>query len=150
MSEESLSGLIAADRLDEAVQLSLEHRTTWVEQQLDYDTLERLEDQATAFFARWLPSLPPLERLQAAEWVGSHYVLSLVHLDSARQTGALFMLEAQAVATAALASTMRQIGMFADGPDAMLDLSVEQRLARYADQLDAMSFEFVPLDDADR
>ncbi|GAA1427698.1 hypothetical protein GCM10009616_05570 [Microlunatus lacustris] len=146
MNEESLSGLIAANRWDEAVQLALEHRTTWVEQQLDYDTVERLEDRATAFFERWLPSLPPLERLQAAEWAGAQYILSIVHLEDARRTGALFFLEAQALAAKALANSMREIGIFADGPDARLHPSVEQRLDGYADQLEAMSFEFVPLE----
>jgi hypothetical protein len=149
MSEHSLEELVGAERLDEAVLLALEHRASWVEQELDEDALERLEDRATAFFERWLPALPPLERLQAAEWAGSQYVLSLVHLDHARRRGALLFLEAQAAAAAAFASTMRQIAMFADGPDAELDLSVELRLGRYAEQLDAMSFEFVPLEPED-
>lgn len=149
MTQESLSRLIALDRLDEAVLMALEHRTVWIEQQLDYETLEQLEDKATNFFERWLPALPPLERLQAAAWVGGHYVLSLVHLEDARRKGALFVLSAQEAAVAAVADTMRSIGTFADGPDAMLHPSVEQRLEGYAEQLDDMSFEFVPFDPED-
>jgi hypothetical protein len=41
---------------------------------------------------------------------------------------------------------MRQVEGFADGPDADLHPSVPQRLYGYAEQLDAMSFEFVPFE----
>ena len=146
VNEQSLPVLIGADRHDEAVRLALQHRTAWVEEQLSYETLEQLEEQASTFLERWLRALPPFERLQAAEWAASNYVLSLVHLEHAHATGAKLLLSAQAAAAAALASTLRQVGMFADGPDAELDPSVEQRLQGYADQLDGMSFEFVPLE----
>jgi hypothetical protein len=147
--EGDLNGLIQAGRVDEALLLALEHRTAWVQDQLDRDEMDDNAELVSEFLQRWLPSLPPLERLQAAEWAGAQYVLSIVHLDHARRTGALLFLEAQAEAAVAFASTMRQIGMFADGPDAMLHPSVEQRLDGYADQLEAMSFEFVPLEPED-
>jgi hypothetical protein len=76
----------------------------------------------------------------------SEYVLSLVHLEHAYQTGARLYLEAQRAAASALATSMRQVEGFADGPDAGLHPSVPQRLYGYAEQLDAMSFEFVPFE----
>ena len=146
MEEQSPAELIGADRIDDAVHLALQHRTCWVEEELEYDVLDRLEERASVFLQRWVSALPPLERLQAADWASSHYVLSLVHLEHARGTGARMLLDAQAAGVSVLARTMRQVGMFADGPDAELDPSVEQRLGQYAEQLDAMSFEFVPLE----
>ncbi len=59
--------------------------------------------------------------------------------------GGAVLSRAHAAAASSLASTMRQVGMFADDPGAELDPSVEQRLDAYADQLEAMSFDFVPL-----
>ena len=149
MTEATLEELVAADRLDEAVLLALQHRTEWVEQQLDYDALERLDERASIFQQRWLEALPPLERLQAADWAVSNYVLSLVHLEHAARTGAQLYLEAQAAAAAALATSMRHVEGFTTGPDAEMHPVVAQRLSGYADQLDAMSFEFVPLEQED-
>lgn len=146
MTEQSLAELIGADRIEDALQLALQHRTVWVEEQLEYDVLDRLEERASVFLQRWVTALPPLEGLQAADWASSHYVLSLVHLEHARGTGARMLLGAQDEAVSVLARTMRQVGMFADGPDAELDPSVEQRLEAYAEQVEAMSFVFVPLE----
>jgi hypothetical protein len=144
--KESIGELLRLGRSDEAVLLALEHRTAWIQQQLDYQTLNELGEQGSIFLQRWLAELPPLERLQAANWAVSHYGLSLVHLDDASETGARLYLEAQAAAAAALASSMRHVEGFSEGPDASLHPSVPQRLYGYADQLDAMSFEFVPLE----
>lgn len=147
MSE--LNGLIQAGRVDQAVLLALEHRTDWVQRQLDRDEMDDNADLVSEFLQRWLGALPPLERLQAADWAVSEYALSLVHLEHAARTGAQLYLEAQAGAAASLASSMRQVEGFSEGPDAEMHPSVAQRLYGYADQLDAMSFEFVPLDPED-
>jgi hypothetical protein len=144
--DEDLNSLIQAGRVDEALLLALDHRTAWVQAQLDRDEMDDDAELVSEFLQRWLAALPPLERLQAADWAVSEYVLSLVHLEHAYQTGARLYLEAQRAAAAALATSMRQVEGFTDGPDAGLHPSVPQRLYGYAEQLDAMSFEFVPFE----
>ena len=144
--DENLNDLIQLGRVDEALLLALDHRTDWVQAQLVRDDMDDDAERVSEFLQRWLAALPPLERLQAADWVVSEYALSLVYLEHASRTGAQLYLEAQAAAAASLASSMRHIEGFSDGPDAELHPSVPQRLYGYADQLDAMSFAFVPLE----
>lgn len=144
-----LNGLIQAGRVDEAILLALEHRTSWVQRQLDRDERDDQAELVSEFLQRWLAELPPLERLQAADWAVSEYALSLVHLEHAARTGAELYLQAQGAAAAALAQSMRQVSGFSEGPDGELHPSVPQRLQGYADQLDAMSFDFVLLDQED-
>jgi hypothetical protein len=146
---ESLNDLIQAGRIDEALLLALDHRTTWVQTQLDRDEMNDEAELVSEFLQRWLEALPALERLQAADWAVSEYALSLVHLDHAARTGAELYLEAQAAAVASVASSMRHVEGYSEGPDAAMHPSVAQRLYGYADQLDAMSFEFVPLEPGD-
>lgn len=141
MSDQSLISNIIAGDLELAVASSLQHRVTWVEEQLDYDSMDEHAESVSEFFTRWLPALPPLERLQAAEWVSSQYVLALVHLENSYGIGARLLLEAQQAATRQLAASFRDFWAFTDGPDAEVDPVVADRLARYADELDQMSFE---------
>jgi hypothetical protein len=137
----SLAEFIAAGEIDAAVEVPLEHRTSWVEHQLDYDTLSDNAENASEFFHRWLPALPPLERLQAAGWATGQFLLPMVHLDHSYPTGAALSIEAIAAATTELASAMRDFWAFTDGPDAETPATVAQQLARYADQLEKMSFD---------
>lgn len=146
---DELVALLRAGRVDEAILLALEHRTDWVNERLEHEDLEDVAETVSEFLQRWLPALPPLERLQAADWAVSNYVLGLVHLDHAYRTGAQLYLDAQAGGAAALAKSMRQVQGFSGGPDAAMHLSVGERLYGYAGQLDAMSFEFVPLEPED-
>ena len=147
--DENLNALIQAGRVDEALLLALDHRSDWVQAQLDRDELDDNAEMVSEFLQRWLRELPPLERLQAANWVVSEYGLSLVYLENAARIGAQLYLEAQAAAAASLASSMRHVEGFSEGPDAALHPSVPQRLHGYADQLDAMSFEFLPFEPED-
>ncbi len=146
---DDLVSLLRAGRVDEALLLALQHRPDWVNSQLEHDDLDDRAEVVSEFIQRWLPDLSPLERLHAADWAVSYYGLSLVRLEHAARTGARLYLEAQAAAAAALASSMRHVEGFSEGPDAALHPSVPQRLYGYADQLDAMSFEFVPLEPED-
>ena len=141
MSYFSLAEFIAAGEVDAAVAVALEHRTHWVEEQLDYDSLSDNAEHAAEFFHRWLSALPPLERLQAAEWASSQFLLPLVHLDHSYRTGAELSIEAIAAATAELASVLRDFWAFTDGPDAETPVTVAHQLAGYADQLDRMTFD---------
>jgi hypothetical protein len=137
----SLAEFIAAGEIDAAVEVALEHRTNWVEDQLDYDTLSDNAEHAAEFFHRWLSALPPLERLQAAGWATSQFLLPMVHLDHSYGTGAALSIEAIAAARTELASAMRDFWAFTDGPDAETPVAVAQQLTSYADQLDSMTFD---------
>lgn len=148
MTNERLAELVASGRLDDAVQLALQHRVGWVESQLDYDDLDDEAEAVELFFARWLPELPALERLAAADWVAGQYVLGLVHLEHARGTAARLLLEAQRSAAESLAASMDAFAALTDGPDAELDEAVSERLSGYAQQLRTMSFEPIYIDEA--
>lgn len=141
MTDTSLSSDIAAGDIDAALERVAEHRVTWVESQLDYDMMDAHAEHVSTFFERWLPSLPPLERLQAAEWASTQYILPLVHLEHSYGIGARLLLEAQQAATSELANSYRAFWALTDGPDAEVSGSVAERLARYAEQLEQMSFE---------
>lgn len=147
MRSQGLAELVAFGRLDEAVQLALQHRVSWVGSQLTYDNLDAEAEAFELFFARWLAELPALERLAAADWVAAQYVLGLAHLEHARGTAARLLLEAQRSAADALASSMDAFAALTDGPDAELDETVSDRLHGYAEQLRDMSFEPIYLDE---
>jgi hypothetical protein len=133
--------LIVRGDMAAAVQLALAHRVSWVEESLSYSDMDEHAEEVSTFFKAWLPALPALERLQAAEWAAGQYLLPLVHLEDAGEVGARLYLEAQAAATAELASAYRDFHAFTFGPDAGMPASVAERLERYAEQLEEMSFD---------
>ena len=136
----SVRSLIAAGDVDEAVRRALTLRVRHVIEQLDYDTLDQHADHASEFLQRWLPALDPGERLGAASWACGQFVTALVHLEGAYGIGARLMLEAQRVAAAELAVTMRDFAVLADGPDSEIAPTVAERLSSYAERLDTMDF----------
>jgi len=140
MTTETLINLITSGRLDEAVALALEHPVRWVPDQLSYDAMDEAAEQVSEFVQRWLPELPPLERLEAADWAAGQYMLAMVHLDHAYGIGARLLLDAQQAAAAALAASLRDFWALTDGPDAETPPEVAERLRSYAEQLDQMTF----------
>lgn len=140
VSMSALTEYIVAGDIVSAVEAALEHRTEWVESELDYETMDENAEQVLAFFAQWLPALPPLERLQAAEWAAGQFLLPLVHLEHSFGIGAQLYLDAYEAATAELASAFRDFHAFTYGPDAETPASVADRLEHYARKLDEMSF----------
>ena len=133
------SPIVAGDA-DEAVRRALGMRVRDVTEQLDYDTLDEHAETGSAFLQRWVPALDPGERLQAASWAADQYVTAIVQVEGAHGIGARLLLEAQRVAPAELASAMREFAALTDGPGAEVMPSVAERVAGYADQLDAMDF----------
>lgn len=121
----------AAAALD-AVDLALTMSISQVREQLDYDFLDEHADEASQFFGRWLPCLHGYERMAAADWVGTQYVLSMVHLDHAYGSGARTTVEALADVTAATADSLEAFRIFTQGPDAQVAESVADRLDRLA------------------
>ncbi len=145
MKSEDLTALVTAGRLDEAVELALEHRVDWVQGQFSYEDMSEAAEAVEKFFARWLPRLPPFERLQAADWVAGQYILPMVHLDHSRGTAAHLLLGAQSAAAREMAQSLLAFASLTDGPDAEVDEAVSDRLGGYAEQLKAMSFESIPI-----
>ena len=141
MSADSLLGLIVAGDVNGAVQLALLHPVTWVQGQLDYDTMDEHAETVSEFFQSWLPALPPLERLHAADWATAQYILPLVHLEHSYGIGARLFLEAYRAAAAELAQSLRSFVPLTDGPDAEVSSSVADRMERYAEQLEGMNFD---------
>ncbi|HEX8508012.1 MAG TPA: hypothetical protein VF635_00735 [Propionibacteriaceae bacterium] len=141
MSYYSLTEFIRAGELDAAVKHALQHRTEWVVAQLDYDTMSDHAVHGSDFLHRWLAALPPLERLQAADWAASQYVLALVHLEHSYGTGAQLYLEAYSAATVEIAHSFRRLAASPRAPEVQTRGSVAERLASYADRLEAMSFD---------
>lgn len=135
-----LDDVISAD-YEAAVAHALEHRVQWVDNQLTYDFLNEHAEHVSLFIQQWLPALPPLERLEAAEWASAQYVLALVHLEHSYGIGARLLLEAQQAATRQLAASFRDFEAMTDGPDAEVPASVARRLDHYAEQLDTMNFD---------
>ena len=140
MTTETLTSLITSGRLDDAVALALEHPVRWVREQLSYDAVDEAAEQVSDFVQRWLPQLPPLERLEAADWAAGQYTLAMVHLEHAYGIGARLLLDAQRDAAAALAASFRDFWALTDGPDAETSPEVAERLRGYAEQLDQMRF----------
>lgn len=140
MTTGTLLSAIRAGRLDEVVALATQHSVSWVAEQLSYDDLEKAAGQSSEFIQQWLPQLPPLERLAAADWASGHYVTALVHLEGAYGTAARLLLDAQRDASSALAESMRGFWALADGPDAETPPAVAERLKEQAEQLDRMTF----------
>ena len=99
-----------------------------VREQLDYAFLDDHAESGSAFFQAWLPRLEPFERMQAASWASSEYLLSMVHLEHAYGIGARLQLEAMTAAAGALAESLEGFEVFADGPDAEISKSVAARL----------------------
>lgn len=146
--QNELLSLITSGRQTEALRLALEHRDVWVQIRLDYDAMEINDDASSAFLQSWLPALRPLERLQAAGWASSNFQLALVHLPHAYGIGARLLLEALATAASCWAGLFRDLGaavISRENPDS----SFSRRLSSYADQLDTMSFEPVPIEPED-
>ena len=125
-----LRALVAAGypALHEALVLAGTMSVSAVEQQLDHDFLMNYAEDASRFLRVWLPRLGPFERMQAAEWVTTQYVLSMVHIDHAYGIGARLQLEALAAAAERLADALDSFGVFTDGPDAEVDVSVTTTL----------------------
>lgn len=144
-----LMALLGAGRLDEAVRLALHHRTDWVELRLDYDAVGANDLAVWQFLPRWLAALPALERLQAASWATGHYLMELVYLDHAYGVGAQLLLNAHAAAAGHLAISIRACTA-ATSPEALGTPGLADQLHGYADQLEAMSFEPIPVVEADR
>lgn len=107
---------------------------------MDYDTLDENSEAASAFVQAWCQELPPLPRLQAADWAAGQYLTALVHLDHAYGIEARLVLDAQQAVSSYLAQSLRDVCVLTDGPDAELDASVSQRLNDYAASLEAMDF----------
>jgi hypothetical protein len=147
-AENQLMSLIADGHQAEAVRLALEHRDLWVKTRLDEDAVEANDLASSAFLQAWLPALPPLERLQAASWASSNFQLALVHLPHAYGIGARLLLEALAAAATRWAGLLRDLASLVDTRGSR-DQAFSGRLHSYADQLDAMSFEPIPLDPED-
>ena len=133
------SAIVAGD-VEEAVRRALKLRVRDVTEQLDYETLEEHAEYSSAFLQRWVPALDPGERLQAASWAAGRYVTAIVHVEGSYGTGARLMLEGMQATAAELAGEMRDFWALTHGPDAEVFPSVAERLAGYADQLDAMDF----------
>jgi hypothetical protein len=146
----ALRGLVArgdsASVLD-ACTLASTMPVTAVRQQLHYDFLAENAEAASRFFGAWLPRLPAYERMAAADWVGSQYVLSMAHLDHAYGTGARVVAEALAAVTAETAQSLEQFRVFTQGPGASPDAEVEEavgeRFSRLAGTLQAVHAELV-------
>ena len=140
MTVQDLSALIASGKVDDAVRAALTMRVRDVAEQLDYDTLEEHAEHASAFLQAWVPALDPGEQLQAATWASTQYVTAIVHVEAAYGIGARLVLNAQHAVAAELATSMRDFAARTYGPDAEVMPSVAERLAGYAEQLDAMDF----------
>ena len=141
MSSDSILGLIVAGDVNGAVQLALLHPVGWVEAQLDYDTMDEHAETVSEFIQSWLPALPPLERLHAADWASAQYILALVHLEHSYGIGARLLLEAYQAAAVEMAQSLRSFAPLTDGPDAETPSSVADRMERYAEQLEGMNFD---------
>lgn len=141
MSADSLLDLIVGGDVDGAVQLALLHPVSWVEGQLDYDAMDEHAEAVSEFIQTWLPALPPLEGLHAADWATAQYILPLVHLEHSYGIGARLFLEAYRAAAKEFAQSLRSFAPLTDGPDAETPSSVADRLEGYAEQLEAMDFD---------
>jgi hypothetical protein len=119
--------------LHDALTLAVGLSVTAVREQLDYDFLEAHAGAASKFLRAWLPRLAPFERMQAAEWVTSQYLLSMVHLDHAYGIGARLQLEALNAATASLATALDGFWAFAHGPDAEVGENVAATLRQLSE-----------------
>lgn len=148
MMTETLTALVTSARLDDAIEVALEHRVDWVQGQFSYEDMSDAAEAFEEFFARWLPRLPPLERLQAADWVAGQYILPMVHLDHSRGTAAHLLLAAQSAAARVMAHSFLAFASLTDGPDAEVSEVVSDRLNGYAEQLEAMTFDSIPVRDA--
>jgi hypothetical protein len=83
--------------------------------------------------------------MAAAEWVGTQYVLSMVHVDHSYGVGARIAVEALAEVTRATAESLEAFRVFTQGPDAELAESMADRFDRLAatvrtvhDEIDAV------------
>ena len=103
-----------------------------IRDELDDDFLDAHADEATHFFGSWLPNLQGFERMAAADWVGTQYVLSMVHVDHAYGMGARIAVEGLAEVTRATAEALEAFRVFTDGPDAEVPESVADRFDRLA------------------
>jgi hypothetical protein len=136
----TLLGSIKAGQFDDAVVLAVRHPVRWVAEQMSYDDVDEAAEQVSAFIERWLPELPPLERLEAANWATEQYVTAMVHVEHAYGIAARLLLEAQQGAAAALADSLRGFWILTDGPDAEISTAVAERLRAQAETLERMSF----------
>ncbi len=143
-----LMALLGVGRLDEAVGLALHHRMDWVELRLDYDAVGAHDLAVWEFLPRWLAALPALDRLQAASWATGHYLMELVYLDHAYGVGAQLLLGAHAAAADQLAMSIRACAA-ATSPESLGAPGLADRLNAFAEQLEAMSFEPIPVVEAD-
>lgn len=121
-----------AAALSDAVDLAMTMSVAQVREQLDYDFLDEHAAEAGSFFDRWLSRLHGFERMAAAEWVGTQYVLSMVHLDQAYGSGARIVVGALAEVTAATADSLEAFRIFTQGPDAQVAEPVADRFDRLA------------------
>lgn len=144
--QNELMPLISSGRQAEALRLAIGHREVWVETRLEYAAVDSHDEATSAFLQAWLPALPPLERLQAASWATSNFQLALVHLPHAYGIGARLLLEAMAAAVSCWADLLRVLGSDITSGELNGDSGFSRRLESYADQLDAMSFEPIPLE----
>ena len=149
MSDQGLRDLIVHGRLEEAVEVCLRHPVVWVTQQLDYETMSEHAEAVSEFFHRWLPALPPFDRLQAADWATVQYILPLVHLEHSYGLAARLYLQAYRGAADEMAQSLRSFAPLTHGPDAEVPTGVADRLSTYAEQLERMDFSVPPghLDD---
>jgi hypothetical protein len=104
-----------------------------IREQLDESFLDAHAEEASRFVRAWLPRLDPFERMAAAEWVTSQYLLSMVHLDGSYGIGARLQLDALTAAADALADALSSFGAFTDGPDAEVGNHVAATLQQLAD-----------------
>lgn len=119
---EHLAVLVRGGEVDEAVALAADLPTGHVA-----DQVPRADRGSSwsLFLDRWLSSLPPLERLQAAVDLGD---------------GSL-MLECQEAAADAFVEHLRGFESFIDSPDAEVSATMMTRFEPYAERVESMSFD---------
>lgn len=130
-SSSDLRALIAQNdplALRDAVDAALTMSVPAVQAQLDEDFLADHAEQATEFFTLWLPQMSPFERMAAVRWVGAQYVLSMAHLEGARDVAARLTLDALSAAFEALAEELESFWVFADGSDTDVPVEFGERL----------------------
>jgi hypothetical protein len=111
----------------DAVELAATMSVSQVREQLDHDFLDAHADEATRFFDSWLSRLQGFERMAAADWVGTQYVLSMVHIDHSYDVGARIAVEGLVEATRATAQSLEAFRVFTEGPDAELAAALADR-----------------------
>ena len=122
VNQQDVAGLVAAEHLDDAVEVALERPTRQVvEQLLGAGALAALPQ----FRDRWLAALPPLERLAAA-----------AALAPREQP-----LERHAAVAPVFAAELRGFWSFTDSPDSEVSPLIMDRFHDYAARVESMSFD---------